>query len=234
MLAKRCVGPTRFPGGAEHSITRNPHTEKIGIVPAQSARKLRGDQIFMRQKNTALSLAGFLIVAIFFFYQSILSPYLRKHRTYTPNSVQVFFSPKGGCTDAVVEELERAQKSVLVQAYSFTSPQIAKALTDAKKRGVDVRVILDDSQKKEQYSEADFIAHAGVPTWMDGKHAIAHNKIMIIDGKDIITGSFNFTRQAEASNAENMLVIHETPDLAKAYSENWNSHLMHSEKYTGR
>src|SRR5471030_1359269 len=80
--------------------------------------------------------------------------------------IQVYFSPQGGCTAAVVNNLNRATNSVLVQAYSFTSAPIAKALVDAEKRGVKVRVILDKSQRTEKYSEADFLFHAGVPTWI--------------------------------------------------------------------
>jgi phosphatidylserine/phosphatidylglycerophosphate/cardiolipin synthase-like enzyme len=147
--------------------------------------------------------------------------------------IQVYFSPKGGCTEAVINNLGRATNSVLVQAYSFTSAPIAKALVDAEKRGVKVRVILDKSQRTEKYSEADFLIHAGVPTWIDAKHAIAHNKIMIIDGKTILTGSFNFTKAAEDENAENLLVIQD-PALAAKYTANWQAHLSHSEAYQGK
>ena len=125
--------------------------------------------------------------------------------------IEVFFSPKGGCTEAVVTALARATNTVLVQAYSFTSAPIAKALVDAHKRGVRIQVILDKSQRTEKYSEADFTAHAGIPTFIDAKHAIAHNKIMVIDGHEILTGSFNFTKEAEEHNAENLLVIEDAP-----------------------
>ena len=147
--------------------------------------------------------------------------------------IQVFFSPKGGCTDAVVKNLNKATNTVLVQAYSFTSAPIAKALVDAQKRGVKVQVILDKSQRKEHYTEADFLLHAGVPTYIDAKHAIAHNKIMVIDSHRILTGSFNFTKAAEKNNAENLLVI-EYPALAKKYLDNWQRHLAHSDKYEGK
>src|SRR5262245_47197236 len=90
---------------------------------------------------------------------------------------EVYFSPKGGCTAAVVKSLDRATNSVLVQAYSFTSAPIAKALVDAHKRGVKIQVVLDKSQRTEDYSSADFVAHAGIPTFIDAKHAIAHNKV---------------------------------------------------------
>jgi len=74
---------------------------------------------------------------------------------------QVFFSPKGGCTEAVVDELGKAKTSVIVQAYSFTSAPIAKALVDAKTRGVNVQIILDRSQKTEKYTSATYVFNAG-------------------------------------------------------------------------
>ena len=152
--------------------------------------------------------------------------------TTTP-TIDVYFSPKGGCTEAVVKELANAKKTVLVQAYSFTSAPIAKALVDAHKRGVDVRVILDKSQRTAKYSSADFVAHAGIPCFIDGQHSIAHNKVMVIDGATVLTGSFNFTKAAEEHNAENLLTIRDTA-VAEKYAANWQAHLEHSEKYEGR
>jgi phosphatidylserine/phosphatidylglycerophosphate/cardiolipin synthase-like enzyme len=147
--------------------------------------------------------------------------------------IEVFFSPQGGCTEAVVKALDHATNIVLVQAYSFTSAPIAKALVDAHRRGVKIQVILDKSQRTEKYSSADFVAHAGIPTYIDAKHAIAHNKIMVIDGYEVLTGSFNFTRAAEEHNAENLLVIQDAP-LAAKYAANWQNHLKHSDPYRGR
>ena len=151
-----------------------------------------------------------------------------------PQDVHPYFSPNGGCTQAIVEQLNAAKKSVLVQAYSFTSAPIAKALVDAKKRGVDVRVILDKSQRGEAYSSATFLANEGVLTYIDSDHKIAHNKVMIIDGRTVITGSFNFTKSAEDGNAENLLVINNAPQLAARYTANWKEHLGHSEHYQAR
>ena len=146
--------------------------------------------------------------------------------------IEVFFSPKGGCTEAVVRN-SPAKSTVLVQAYSFTSVPIAKALVDAYKRGVKIDVILDKCQRSEKYSSADFVIHAGIPTKIDAKHAIAHNKIMIIDDQTVITGSFNFTTAAEEHNAENLLVIR-SPELAAKYTANWHVHAEHSDPYEGK
>lgn len=147
--------------------------------------------------------------------------------------VQVFFSPRGGCTEAIVGELNKAKSEILVQAYSFTSKPVAKALVDAHKRGVHTEIILDKSNVKDKYSAADFTAHMGILTYIDSAHAIAHHKVMIIDRELIITGSFNFTRAAEENNAENLLIFR-SKDFAKEYLENWEKHKGHSEEYKGR
>ena len=151
----------------------------------------------------------------------------------SPVDWEVYFSPRGGCTDAIIKELNNARTSVLVQAYSFTSAPIAQSLVDAHKRGLRVEVILDKSQRTDQYSSATFFYNHGVPVKIDAQHAIAHNKIMVIDGATVITGSFNFTKAAEERNAENLLVIHDTR-LAGRYTRNWEEHATHSEDYTGK
>ena len=145
----------------------------------------------------------------------------------------VCFTPGADCTGIIVRELTSAKRTVLVQAYTFTSAPIAKAIVDAKKRGVDVRVILDKSQRSERYSAADFLVNAGVPTWIDTCCAIAHNKVMVIDGGTVITGSFNFTKAAQQKNAENVLVLRDA-ELARRYAENWRQHLATSERYKSR
>jgi len=129
-----------------------------------------------------------------------------------------------------VNALNLATNAVLVQAYSFTSAPIARALVEAQRRGVKVQIILDKSQRTEKYSEADFLTHQGVPTLIDAEHAIAHNKIIVIDSYLVLTGSFNFTRAAEENNAENLLLIND-PVLARQYIENWHAHERHAEGF---
>ena len=147
--------------------------------------------------------------------------------------VELHFSPKGGCTAAIVEEIAAAQQSILVQAYSFTSEPIADALLAAHQRNVRVEVILDSSKKTEKRSQAERVYRGGIPVLIDSRHAIAHNKIIILDGQVVITGSFNFSKSAEESNAENLLVIRDKA-LAERYTANWKAHAEHSEPYTGK
>lgn len=144
---------------------------------------------------------------------------------------QVYFSPRGGCTAAVINQIDTAQSEVLVQAYSFTSASIAKALLQAQKRGVRVKIVLDKSQKTARYSAATFFKNSQIPVFIDYKHPIAHNKIMIVDRQTVITGSFNFSKAAEEENAENLLIIG-SKELAGLYVKNWFEHKNHSEELT--
>jgi phosphatidylserine/phosphatidylglycerophosphate/cardiolipin synthase-like enzyme len=91
--------------------------------------------------------------------------------------------------------------------------------------------VLDKSQRPERYSGATFLANAGIPVYIDSQHAIAHNKIMIIDRSTLITGSFNFTKAAEEKNAENLLVIKGNPQLIGKYLSNFEEHKGHSDLY---
>ena len=159
-----------------------------------------------------------------------LSTVLHAQTNTTPD-IKVYFSPHGGCTEAVVRAVNGAHKQVLVEAYSFTSEQIAMALIEAEKRGVDVEVILDKSQEQARGTEADVISENGIPTYIDSAYRIAHDKVMIIDGTRVITGSFNFTKSAEDYNAENLLVISNDPPLAEQYITCWKKHLAQSHPF---
>lgn len=133
------------------------------------------------------------------------------------------FSPDGRCSSLILDAISSARETVRVQAYSFTARPIAEALIEARRRGVDVAVIVDKSQTSERYSVIALLNEAGIPLYVDYCCAIAHNKVMVIDGKKVVTGSYNFTKGAEEKNAENLLVIDDAT-MAKAYLENWTVH----------
>lgn len=143
---------------------------------------------------------------------------------------EVYFSPRGGCTEAIVKHLAKAEKAIYVFAYSFTSPAITQALIDAQARGVEVVVILDKSQSRGQGAAGSTLRDAGVRVYIDSAHAIAHNKVMLVDGHTLITGSFNFTKAAEERNAENLVVL-ESPEAVGLYEEEFRKHLGHSLAY---
>jgi phosphatidylserine/phosphatidylglycerophosphate/cardiolipin synthase-like enzyme len=150
--------------------------------------------------------------------------------TFQNISGAVYFSPNGGCTKAIVNEISNAKTEILIQAYSFTSAPIAKALVSAHKKGIKIEAILDKSNVTGNYSSVTFLKNAGISTYIDSQHAISHNKIIIIDKEIVITGSFNFTRAAEEKNAENLLIL-KNKELANQYLTNWTKHKNHSTLY---
>lgn len=148
-------------------------------------------------------------------------------RFIPPPAVHVHFSPKGGCGQAIVDAINASTKQILVMAYSFTYDPIVKALMNAHDRGVDVEMLFDRSNEAELRSDMPRCMEKGLKVLVDGEHAIAHNKLMIIDQKVIITGSFNFTRQAEDANAENLLIIRHDKKLVEKYLQYYENHKVH-------
>lgn len=142
----------------------------------------------------------------------------------------VCFSPKGHCTDGIVQAIQSAKSSIYVQAYSFTSLPIAQALVEAKKKGVEVQVLLDKSQPSARGSQLPLLVQNDVSVAIDVVPGIAHNKIMIFDGHALLTGSFNFTKAADSRNAENVLLIQDA-ELARIYKAEWDKRAQLAKPY---
>ena len=147
--------------------------------------------------------------------------------------VEVNFSPHQGATRAVVSFILSAKKSIKVAAYSFTSPDIAKALVDAHKNGVEVHVVLDKSSETGRYSSATFLENEKVPLRINHRYAIMHSKYIIVDDVSVETGSFNYTKAAEKNNAENLIVLRDNPSVATQYNNNWQRLWDESDYYVG-
>lgn len=144
-------------------------------------------------------------------------------------TVQAAFAPWNDIEGLIVAAIDDARQQVLVQAYLLTSKKMAQALVRARRRGVDVRVLMDAEQlDKVPASQALTLTAAGIPVWLETGYQNAHNKIVIIDGNSaapvLITGSFNFTWAAAHKNAENVLVVRGDPRLALQYCANWERH----------
>jgi len=132
------------------------------------------------------------------------------------------FTPGQDCTSFVTREIDGARSELLVQGYTFTSAPIVQAIARAKNRGVEVKVILDRVNEQKRYTGATYLVNHGIAPLIDDRVSIAHNKVMVIDGRDVITGSFNFTRAAQDRNAENVLLVKGDRALAEAYAANWH------------
>ena len=141
--------------------------------------------------------------------------------------VSVHFSPGGGCTAVLVRLIDSARDSINLLAYSFTSKPISDALIRAKNRGVQVEMVLDKSMLSSKYNRGVECGEAGIDVRYDRVHAIAHNKITIIDAVIVVGGSFNYTSSAELRNAENMTVM-TSASIANVYLSNFRLHRDHA------
>ncbi len=129
--------------------------------------------------------------------------------TVEGTQVEVFFSPEDDTADRLVELVQSAQRSVRFMAFSFTSDPLASALHAAIQRGVSVQGVMERDQVASNIgSEYDFLRRAGIDVRLDGNSRSMHHKVLIIDDQIVVTGSYNFSANAEDSNDENLLVLH--------------------------
>ncbi|BEV14218.1 phospholipase D family protein [Herbaspirillum sp. DW155] len=144
-------------------------------------------------------------------------------------TIQSAFAPWDDIEALIVDQLNAAQRQILMQAYLLTSRPITDALVAARRRGIDVRVLMDAGQldKNSEYRLRQLRA-AGIPVWLETDYRNAHNKVLIIDAAlptaTVITGSYNFTWSAQHKNAENVLILGKNPPLAARYASNWQRH----------
>ncbi|CBJ48287.1 phospholipase D family protein [Erwinia amylovora] len=140
-------------------------------------------------------------------------------------SIDVGFSPEGSALQLVLRTLDDARESIRLMGYSFTSPEVVKSLVAAKRRGVDVRVVVDDKGNHSRASQSamNVVVNAGIPLRTNGQYKIMHDKVIITDGQNVELGSFNYSRAAAESNSENALVVWGVPALAQSYLTHWQS-----------
>ncbi|MFZ6875532.1 phospholipase D family protein [Undibacterium sp. Di27W] len=135
------------------------------------------------------------------------------------------FSPDAKAEELVLKVINTSSSSIRLAAYSFSSPSIVKALLDAKKRGVNVMVLVDyvRNQKKNNWAALNRLVAAGIATRTISVYAIHHDKYIIADEQSVQNGSFNYTRDAAEANSENVIVFWRNPELAKSFLRHWES-----------
>ncbi|MCK7068899.1 phospholipase D family protein [Enterobacter bugandensis] len=169
----------------------------------------------LRKANTCRWLvAGLLSLAL---YASAPAAYAA--------SIETGFSPEGTALQLVLKTIESAQHEIRLMGYSFTSPEVVSALVRAKHRGVDVKIVPDEKGNRNKTSQAamNIVVNAGIPLRTNGRYAIMHDKVIIVDNHTVESGSFNMTRSAASRNSENVLVINEVPEVAQTYLQHWQS-----------
>ena len=135
--------------------------------------------------------------------------------------IKVAFSPKGGALALLLSTIKRAKKTIDAAVYEFTLPEIQEAL---EKKKIPVRILFDRGALTDRYSMYQNLL---VEKRVDRKHQLMHNKYLIADGKIVLTGSFNWTKHAEHSNAENLIKVH-SKAIALAFTNNFEAHWEHS------
>jgi len=141
--------------------------------------------------------------------------------TVAGSAVETYFSPDDGVLVHVEAEVAKAQHTIDFMAYSFTSDEIADAMLARAKAGVTVRGVFDMSQVKSNTGgEYNRLKRAGLDVYMDGISGLMHHKVIIIDGETVITGSYNFSNNAEKVNDENLVIIHNA-QIAQQFLNNF-------------
>jgi phosphatidylserine/phosphatidylglycerophosphate/cardiolipin synthase-like enzyme len=134
------------------------------------------------------------------------------------SKIETFFSPDDNTASRIIALIQQAQDSLVFMTYSFTSDDIADAILERAAAGVRVAGVFEGNQYLANIgTEFDHLVDAGLDVHLDGNPRNMHHKVMIIDGSIVITGSYNFSRNAETKNDENTLVIHNR-DIAALYT----------------
>ncbi len=151
-----------------------------------------------------------------------------------PAEVSVGFSPEGSGEALVLKTIASAQRAIRVSAYSFTSAPVVKALVAAKRRGVDVMVLVDEKANTQGNAYGrhalNALVDAGIPVRTIDVYPIYHDKTIVADDS-VETGSFNYSRAAAQENSENVIVLWHDPALADVYLQHWRSRWEQGQSY---
>lgn len=146
-------------------------------------------------------------------------------------SAEVYFSPGGNTTKAVVDLLWEAKKRVYVQAHVFSSKTVANALATLKRRGVDVILVLDREMTFSPYSQTGFLLSVGIPMSLNGRHASSHARNIVVDGESTAIGSFDLSDTSENSTSENLVTIRKNTSFTRSFIVNIEEYLSHAELF---
>lgn len=130
--------------------------------------------------------------------------------------VELYFTGKDDCTKILADKIGKAKKTIYFCTYSLTDPYIAAALAKARKRGVTVSGVTEKQNAGGKGAKFAELKSAGVDIYLDDNSALMHHKFIIIDGYIVGTGSFNWTKNANEKNNENLIFL-EGEDIADRF-----------------
>ncbi len=138
--------------------------------------------------------------------------------TVSGTPVQVLFSPEDDVASRLLPVIQGAKRSIRFMAFSFTDDNLGAAIKSRAKAGVDVKGIFETRGSETQYSELPVLFCAKVPVRQDGNPGTFHHKVFVIDSSTVITGSYNFSSNADKSNSENAVIL-TNPAIATEYTK---------------
>jgi phosphatidylserine/phosphatidylglycerophosphate/cardiolipin synthase-like enzyme len=131
--------------------------------------------------------------------------------------VEVYFAPDDGVEAQLIDLIQSAEQSIYFMAFSFTSDPLSEAILERAQKGVIVAGVMEESQVESNTgSDYDRFRQAGLDIRLDGNPRNMHHKVIVIDEKTVVTGSYNFSLSAENVNDENVLVFHD-PRIANQF-----------------
>lgn len=139
-------------------------------------------------------------------------------------AMRVYFAPGPDCERAAVELIGRAEKTIHVRAYNFSNQAIRDSLAAAAKRGVSIVCIVDHRALAERKCIARYLVTSGCDVFDDANHKISHAKVIAIDSRTVLCGSFNWSEAAK-KNSEAMIVRENDPEFAAEFERNFELHL---------
>ena len=163
-----------------------------------------------------------------------------EHHSYqvpATGTVEVAFSPDEGGENLVLKVIGSAHRDVRMLSYSFTSAPVARALLEAKKRGVDIKIVADQKNNTSEdrsgkaRAALSLLSEAGADVRLISVYPIHHDKVLIADAETVELGSFNYSDAAAHRNSENVLVNWKNPQLAKVYLEHFTRNYRQSTPY---
>lgn len=130
--------------------------------------------------------------------------------------VETYFSPEDSPVDQLISLISEAQESIYFMAFSFTQDDIGDAILARADAGVEVVGLFESRGANTVYSECQRFLDRGLDVRLDSNPRVMHNKVIIIDGRVVATGSFNFSENAASSNDENLIFVH-SQEIADYY-----------------
>ena len=163
-----------------------------------------------------------------------------EHHSYqvpATGTVEIAFSPDEGGENLVLKVIGSAHRQIRMLSYSFTSAPVTRALLDAKKRGVDIKIVADqrsntsEDRSGKARAALSLLAEAGADVRLINVYPIHHDKVLIVDGETVEMGSYNYSDAAAHRNSENVLVNWKNPPLAKVYLDHFTRNYRQATPY---